>query len=103
LIETPAAIKFVSAEPLLGPILFKDVPGFNRVSLSLWNWWIIGGAESGRGARPMELAWARSIRDQCAIPGVPFFMKQLSGPGGRAIKDMAEFPADLRVREMPRI
>lgn len=76
LLATPAAVRFVSAEPLLGPILFSKVPGFNRVNLSLWNWWVIVGGESGRGARPMHPAWARLIRDQCGIANVPFFFKQ---------------------------
>lgn len=76
LLDVPATIKFLSCEPLLGPIRFSDVPGFNRVSLSLNNWWVIAGGESGPGARVTNPAWARSLRDQCAIPGVPFFWKQ---------------------------
>ncbi len=76
LIEAKARIKFLSCEPLLGPIQFKDVPGFNRVNLSLWNWWVIAGGESGGLARPPMIKWVRSIRDQCAIAGVPFFWKQ---------------------------
>jgi len=76
LLAVPAKIKFLSCEPLLGPIRFQDVPGFNRVSLSLSNWWIISGGESGPHARPPMIEWARSIRDQCAIARVPFFWKQ---------------------------
>ncbi len=76
LLAIPAKIKFLSCEPLLGPIRFQDVPGFNRVSLSLRNWWVIGGGESGPNARPPMIEWARSLRDQCAIPGIPFFWKQ---------------------------
>lgn len=76
LLDVPARRKFLSCEPLLGPIKFKGVPGFNRTNLSLWNWWIIVGGESGRGARPMRLDWARGVRGQCAAAGVPFFFKQ---------------------------
>jgi protein gp37 len=63
--ETPAAVRFFSMEPLLGPI----------VAPWLGDWVIVGG-ESGPGARPMHPDWARSLRDQCAAAGVPFFFKQ---------------------------
>lgn len=63
--------------------------------------WIIVGGESGPHARPMHPDWARSVRHQCAAAGTAFFMKQLSGPQGRAIKDLCAFPEDLRIREMP--
>jgi protein gp37 len=95
LLATPAAIRFVSAEPLLGPIDFRririapdhhtivdaldgyavvDAPGRGRERAMLD--WIIVGGESGQGARPMHPAWARSIRDQCAAAGTAFFFKQ---------------------------
>lgn len=76
LLDTPAAVRFVSAEPLLGPIDFHDwlIRGVNGFG-PLLDWIIVGG-ESGRGARPMHPAWARSIRDQCAAAGVRFFFKQ---------------------------
>ena len=71
LVEVPAVVRFVSVEPLLGPIsasLFtKEID------------WVIVGAESGPGHRPMELQWARDIRDACARAGVAFFFKQQSG------------------------
>lgn len=62
--------------------------------------WIIVGGESGPSARPMDLAWARSLRDQSRAAGVPFFFKQL---GGRREKggDLTAIPPDLRVREVP--
>lgn len=80
LLATPAAVRFVSAEPLLGPIDFNEVIP-NPIA---WNFkygfdglnWIIAGGESGRDARPMHPDWARSIRDQCATAGVAFFFKQ---------------------------
>jgi len=69
--ETGAAIKFLSCEPLLGPL--PDLP------LSGIDWVIVGG-ESGPGARPMEAEWVREIRDQCLAAGVAFFFKQWGGP-----------------------
>jgi protein gp37 len=68
--DVPAAVRFLSCEPLIGPI--------HKLSLENVNWVIVGG-ESGPGARPMDPAWARSIRKQCRIAGVPFFFKQWGG------------------------
>lgn len=80
LLATPAAVRFVSAEPLLGPIDFNEIIP-NPIA---WNFkhgfdglnWIIVGGESGPGSRPMHPDWVRSIRDQCASAGVAFFFKQ---------------------------
>lgn len=66
LLATPAAVRFVSAEPLLGRIEV-DLSGID---------WVIAGGESGPNARPMHPDWARSLRDQCAAAEVPFFFKQ---------------------------
>ena len=71
LLETPAAVRFVSAEPLLGPVDFGE-------ALDQIDWVIVGG-ESGPGARPMNPDWVRSIRDQCQFVEVPFFFKQWGG------------------------
>ena len=88
----PAPVRFISAEPLLGPIAGGiGLDGIHQV--------IVGG-ESGDGARPMDLEWARSIRDECRAHGVPFFFKQLGGvrdKGGR----FEDIPEDLRIRETP--
>jgi len=65
--ETPAAVRFFSCEPLLGPMDDLDLKGIG---------WVIAGGESGRGARPMNPDWARSVRDQCTAAGVPFLFKQ---------------------------
>jgi protein gp37 len=65
--RTPAAVRFLSLEPLLGPLDGLDLSGIH---------WAIGGGESGPGARPMRAEWMRSIRDQCIAAGVPFFCKQ---------------------------
>jgi protein gp37 len=103
LLQTPAAVRWVSAEPLLGPIdfshdtevgpltwlrPFEDCP---RVD------WVVVGGESGAGARPMHPEWAQSLQQQCAAARVPFFMKQLDGKR----KALADFPEALRVREYP--
>jgi len=66
----PAAVRFLSVEPLLGPI--------NRLSLRNIDWVIVGG-ESGPHARPINPSWVRSIRNDCVSAGVPFFFKQWGG------------------------
>ncbi|MEK6712550.1 MAG: phage Gp37/Gp68 family protein [Nitrospinota bacterium] len=66
----PAAIRFLSIEPLLGPIHNLDLDGIH---------WVIVGGESGPGARPMDPSWARDIRSQCLYSKVPFFFKQWGG------------------------
>ena len=63
----PAAIRFLSIEPLLGPVGELALDGIH---------WVIVGGESGRGARPMDAAWARAVRDQCQRSRVPFFVVQ---------------------------
>ncbi len=68
--KTGARIKFLSIEPLLGPISNLDLEGID---------WVIVGGESGPGARPMNPAWVLDIRDQCQEAGVPFFFKQWGG------------------------
>ncbi|SKL67286.1 bacteriophage protein gp37 [Mycobacteroides abscessus subsp. massiliense] len=77
LLDTPAAVRFVSAEPLLGPIdLHGDPIGKDSVFWIGHLDWVIVGGESGPGARPMHPDWARSLRDQCIAAGVPFLFKQ---------------------------
>ncbi|HMF51156.1 MAG TPA: phage Gp37/Gp68 family protein [Candidatus Saccharimonadales bacterium] len=85
LLQTPAALRFVSLEPLLGAI---DIEQFLPVkcgcrsvaecfhNMTLCVDWVIVGGESGAKARPMHPDWARSLRDQCVTAGVPFFFKQ---------------------------
>ncbi len=70
LLATPAAVRFLSCEPLLGPIDLASYIGGRLIS------WVIVGGESGPRARPMHPDWARSLRDQCTAAGVPFFFKQ---------------------------
>lgn len=76
LLASPAEIRWLSCEPLVGPVDFKDVPGFNRVGLDLSSLWVVAGGESGPGARPTHPDWVRRLRDQCSIAGVPFHFKQ---------------------------
>lgn len=82
LLGTPAAVRFVSAEPLLGPVdltrLHDDELGatWNALATGLLDWVIVGG-ESGAGARPCDLAWVRALRAQCVADGAACFVKQL--------------------------
>lgn len=68
--RTKAMVKFLSLEPLLGPL-----PGLNLEGID----WVIAGGESGPGARRIDPAWVLDVRDQCADAGVPFFFKQWGG------------------------
>jgi protein gp37 len=114
LLQTPAAIRFISAEPLLGPIALhalnlatptpsdalrgvQCVPddsadGFHNEPMAKLDWVIVGG-ESGHGYRPMAAEWAYSLRDWCVATGVPVFIKQMAGK--------KPIPADLLVRQFP--
>ncbi len=91
LLQTPAAVRFVSCEPLLGPVSFRDVPGFNKCGSAgvdlLRNFWCIVGCESGPSARPCEPSWVRSIIGQCKTAGIPLFVKQWRDPmNGKLVK-----------------
>lgn len=121
LLDTPAAVRFISAEPLLGPVDLFPTCAYNAPGDGELVWkgpdWVIVGGESGPRARPFDLAWARSIRDQCREAGVSVFVKQLgahavyTGRTGleatrwhthhRAGAVMDEWPADLQVQEWP--
>jgi protein gp37 len=80
LLAVPAARRFLSCEPLLGPVDLSAWWKENPPGSTYWHpngiHWVIAGGESGPGARPMHPDWARSLRDQCAAAGVPFFFKQ---------------------------
>lgn len=118
LLDTPAAVRFISAEPLLGPIDLQS-PGYTGFASdggphgeARLDWVIVGG-ESGRGARPMQIEWADQIVEHCRNAGIPCFVKQLgalpmsdgypmelkSSKGG----DPSEWPDRLVVREMPSV
>jgi protein gp37 len=90
--DAPAAVRFVSIEPLIGPVGKIDLDSIH---------WVIAGGESGPRARPMNVEWAREVRDQCAEQGVSFFFKQWGGirpkTGGRALdgREWNELPGSL--------
>jgi protein gp37 len=94
--DVPAPIRFVSAEPLIGPIAADiDLTGIS---------WVIAGTESGRDSRRMELAWARDLLDATHAAGAAFFLKQIASLGGyRPITDPSDFPPELRVQEFPMV
>jgi protein gp37 len=126
LLETPAAVRFLSLEPLIGPVTLLpwvrrvnddvkaaqdadpeltwengDYPRFRWDTSKRIDWVIIGG-ESGPGARPMEREWAQDIVDVCRQYGVAVFVKQLGTVlGGKHHADIDTFPDGLRVREYP--
>ena len=96
--QTPAAVRFLSLEPLLGPLPSLDLTGID--------WAIIGG-ESGPGARAMDIGWARELVSRCREAGTAVFVKQLGSVLGRELGagskggGMDAWPEDLRVREFP--
>lgn len=77
LLRTPAAVRFLSCEPLLGAVnVFRAEYSTGDAGPKGTLGWVICGGESGPGARPMHPEWARGLRDQCVTAGVPFFFKQ---------------------------
>jgi len=103
LLELPAVVRFLSVEPMIGPVDLHR--WLRRDSLRLW---VINGGESGHGARRMDPEWARSLLAQCATAGVPYLFKQTGAVLARewGLRDakgegMAEWPPDLRVRQWP--
>lgn len=122
LLQVPAAVRFLSMEPLLGPVRI----GFDGCLPGRWEWvtnenlhWVIAGGESGPHARTCDIEWIRDIRDQCQAAGVPVFVKQIGsqpyselevelsrtkafgGSGDPKGGDPEEWPEDLRIREVP--
>jgi protein gp37 len=87
--EVPAAVRFISAEPLLGPLTDLNLDGIH---------WLIAGGESGPRHRPVEADWIRALRGQCRQEGVAFFFKQWGGvrakSGGRELdgREWSEMP-----------
>lgn len=123
LLQIPAVTRFVSLEPMLGPIDLRSIPAnlpgghdyFNALTgqhmdpnwgvmedplLPSLDWAIIGG-ESGPRARSMDLSWARDIVDQCKRASTPIFVKQLGSAWGRDHADISQWPSDLQVRQFP--
>ncbi len=93
--EAPAAIRFLSIEPLIGPVGAMNLDGIH---------WVIAGGESGPNARPMHVDWALDVRNQCAEQGVAFFFKQWGGmrpkSGGRSLdgREWNELPDSAPAR-----
>lgn len=102
LVKTPAAVRFLSCEPLIGPLDISDrrLDSFTRLNpltgrltamsgrdegqSSSRLHWVIAGGESGPDFRPIDLDWARDLRDQCISAGVPYFFKQIGGRTSKA-------------------
>jgi protein gp37 len=103
LLSIPAVVHGVSIEPQLAPVRL------GRFATRLQ--WVINGGESGAGARPFHLEWARSLVAECVSAETPIFVQRLGGKpfeGGRRLwlkdyagGDLAEWPPDLRVRQLP--
>ena len=102
--DTPAAVRWISAEPLLGPLPSLVLGGID---------WVVAGGESGAGARPCRVGWIHEIICQCAKADVRVFVKQLGanpiGLMGDSLRlrdrkggDMSEWDSPLHVREFPR-
>lgn len=93
--ETRATVRFISFEPLIGPVGPLDLSGIH---------WAIAGGESGPSYRPLHLEWAREVRDQCISQSVAFFFKQWGGPrpksGGRKLDGIEwnEYPRNSATR-----
>ena len=90
--KVPAKIRFLSLEPLIGPLKNLNLDGIH---------WVIVGGESGPNHRPIEKDWVKDIRDQCLAAGIPFFFKQWGGKtpkvGGKKLdgREWQEFPIDM--------
>ncbi len=119
LLETPAAVRWLSCEPLLGPINLETIENngdiYDRATRgSYWQplsgnfsdsatiGWVVVGGESGPKARPMEAGWAQNIMLECRDTKVPFFMKQGSQtPEWPKYHDIESFPFNLQLRQYP--
>jgi protein gp37 len=95
LLQTPAAVRWVSYEPALGPIDFRAylIDKLYRCQNAYALDWVVAGGESGPKATPMKAEWARSVRDQCQVHHVPFFFKQW-GEWLPAGQDGAQIPGE---------
>ncbi len=94
LLETEAVVRWLSVEPMIDSIDLSGWLSGQQID------WLVCGAESGHGARPMENEWALTLLKQCKESQTPFFMKQLCDKRGKKI-DYELFPKELQVREYP--
>jgi protein gp37 len=98
LLQTPAAVRWVSYEPALGVVDFWRYIE-HRLNPLPHVQWIVAGGESGPKARPSHPDWFRSVRNQCQAAGIGFFMKQLTERGRKI--PFEQWPIDLKIREFP--
>jgi hypothetical protein len=127
LLQTPAAVRWISAEPLLGPVDLERIQvspqscgaGPARINAARLLDWVVVGGESGPHARPFDLQWALEIVRQCNAADTPVFVKQIGSAPQQTVRrqddplrilvrdrkggDPAEWPLDLRVREYPQM
>lgn len=104
LLEIPALVRWLSIEPLIGPVSIFEVLDNSR---AIWDnpWsklhWMVVGGESGVDCRPMDLDWARNIRDEIApFAHIAYHFKQIGGVRNKQ-KELKDFPEDLRIRDYP--
>jgi protein gp37 len=107
LLRIPAAVHFLSCEPLLGPLSLVEYLSLNGKVFHRGGYtdaldWVIVGGESGPNARPMELEWARGIRDECASTDTRFFLKQLGGNPDKRGHEKALLDGKRHI-EMPKV
>ena len=104
LLSTPSVCRFVSVEPMLGPVHMVEAVGISALNLDMLGSvdidWVICGGESGSNARKMNELWALELKHDAVGAGVPFFMKQMSG---RTKTELQAIPAYLDVRQWPKI
>lgn len=120
LLQTPAAVRFVSAEPMLEPIYLRPYDDFSdsghgrrwlgtscNAARSKGIDWVVCGGETGPGARPVHPDWVRNLVLQCKDAGVPIFIKQMGSvwakthSSDKAGNRPEKWPEDLRIRELP--
>lgn len=111
LMQTPAAVRWISAEPLLGAIDLLATPagdimcrcdGCTKMTPETRLDWVVCGGESGSNARPMNPSWAQALRDQCKVAGVPFLFKQWGGWIETDVEPGGDLGGDMR-RDLVRI
>lgn len=98
LLKIHASVKWLSVEPMLGPINFSE-PDCQTYAQDRINWVVFGG-ESGPNCRTMDIDWLRNGVNQCKAANVPVFVKQLGG-WPNTYHELSDFPEDLRIREFP--
>ena len=101
LMQVPAAVRFLSLEPMLGPMQIGTNWRYSNGAVAGNVDWVIIGCESGSKRRPMKLEWAIDLVRQCQDAGIACFVKQLP-INGKVSKNPSEWPEELRIREYPK-